>query len=433
MKTITLVITLLAAIVLFFWSTSSPSLSLQPDAGPIGGSRELAVKLDAPRWGLKRLTVAALQGGRRVELLTKNYPSGVKSVREPFTLAAAGLKDGLFTLQVEATGFALPHLRGRTAGKSLAFTYDATPPQVTVLSTAHNFIQGGAGLVIYTVSKEVERTGVMAGDRWYPGYRQGGNTYACLFPFPFDQEPQRYVPKVLAVDRAGNERLAGINYHLLANIFTTDDITLTDSFLEKIAADFKGRFPQAKTPLEIYLKVNGEQRDKDRKALADYGRKTSPVPLWQGNFLRMPNSAPLGGFAQTRSYFYRGQKVDQQTHLGFDLASVRLAPVPAANRGTVVFAADFGLYGLCVIIDHGLGLQTLYGHLSRIGVKVGESVERGQIIGNSGATGMAAGDHLHFGVVVSGQEVSPLEWWDASWVRNNVTGKLGLVKGPAAQ
>jgi murein DD-endopeptidase MepM/ murein hydrolase activator NlpD len=107
--------------------------------------------------------------------------------------------------------------------------------------------------------------------------------------------------------------------------------------------------------------------------------------------------------------------------------------VPASNRGKVVFAADFGLYGLCVIIDHGLGLQTLYGHLSRIVVKTGESVERGQIIGNSGATGMAAGDHLHFGVVVSGQEVNPVEWWDPSWVRNNVTAKLELVKAPTAK
>jgi murein DD-endopeptidase MepM/ murein hydrolase activator NlpD len=102
--------------------------------------------------------------------------------------------------------------------------------------------------------------------------------------------------------------------------------------------------------------------------------------------------------------------------------------VPAANRGKVVYAGDLGIYGQCVIIDHGLGLQTLYGHLSQMAVKVGESVDKGQVIGNTGATGMAAGDHLHFGVVISGQEVNPLEWWDRSWIKNNVTSKLAMIK-----
>jgi murein DD-endopeptidase MepM/ murein hydrolase activator NlpD len=209
--------------------------------------------------------------------------------------------------------------------------------------------------------------------------------------------------------------------------FSTDTIELSDKLLEKIAAEFRNRFPQAKNPLEVFLKANGELREQNRKAIVELGRQTSPVPLWQGDFLRMPNTAPLGGFAQSRTYNFQGQKVDQQTHLGFDLASVAHAPVPAANRGKVVFAGDLGIYGQCVVIDHGLGLQTLYGHLSRIGVKGGESVDKGQVIGSSGSTGMAAGDHLHFGVLVSGQEVNPVEWWDRSWIKNNVAGKLELV------
>ena len=75
--------------------------------------------------------------------------------------------------------------------------------------------------------------------------------------------------------------------------------------------------------------------------------------------------------------------------------------------------------------------QTLYGHLSRIAVKVGDSIEKGQIIGNTGSTGMVFGDHLHFGVVVAGQEVSPVEWWDPSWLKNNITGKLEIGKNIA--
>jgi murein DD-endopeptidase MepM/ murein hydrolase activator NlpD len=143
----------------------------------------------------------------------------------------------------------------------------------------------------------------------------------------------------------------------------------------------------------------------------------------------MPNTAPLGGFAQARTYTYQGQEVDRQTHLGFDLASLAHAAVPAANRGKVLFAESFGIYGQCILIDHGLGLQTLYGHLSQFNVKAGDMVEKGQIIGNSGATGMAGGDHLHYEVMVSGQSINPIEWWDAHWLKDNITGKLAIANG----
>jgi murein DD-endopeptidase MepM/ murein hydrolase activator NlpD len=102
--------------------------------------------------------------------------------------------------------------------------------------------------------------------------------------------------------------------------------------------------------------------------------------------------------------------------------------VPAANDGKVVYADDLGIYGQCVIIDHGLGLQTLYGHLSRIGVKVGDQVKKGDVIGTTGDTGLAGGDHLHCGTVISGEQVNPIEGWDPSWIRNNVTGKLEAAR-----
>jgi murein DD-endopeptidase MepM/ murein hydrolase activator NlpD len=102
--------------------------------------------------------------------------------------------------------------------------------------------------------------------------------------------------------------------------------------------------------------------------------------------------------------------------------------VPAANDGKVAYADDLGIYGQCVVIDHGLGLQSLYGHLSRIDVKAGDPVHKGQIIGTTGNTGLAGGDHLHFGMVISGEQVNPIEWWDPSWIKNNVTSKLAAAK-----
>jgi murein DD-endopeptidase MepM/ murein hydrolase activator NlpD len=419
----------LGIILYYFLAIPAPAVSLSPDTGLIGVRRGFTLKLDAQRGLLKKLAVTAVQADKTVTVLVKEYPAGSHQVAETFDLAKAGLKEGAFTLQVTASSSAPRFGADKSATLAHSFTLENKPPEVAIVSLAHNITQGGVGLVVYTVSKEVEKSGVVFGDRFFPGYRQAGNQYACLFPFPYDMDPGVFVPSVLVVDKAGNERLVTITNHLTAKTFTTDRIDLKDTFLAKIAAEFKDKFPEAKTPLEIFLKANRDQRQQDRKLLNDYGLKTSPAPLWQGTFLRMPNTAPLGGFAQARTYTYQGQEVDRQTHLGFDLASLAHAAVPAANRGKVLFAESFGIYGQCILIDHGLGLQTLYGHLSQFSVKAGDTVEKGQTIGNTGVTGMAGGDHLHYEVMVSGQPVNPIEWWDAHWLKDNITGKLEIANG----
>lgn len=430
--TLIILMALIGTILFYFLGTPRAKLSLSPETGMLDARRELALTLDAQRGLLKKLTVSAKQAEKSVDILSKDYPQGSHQSRETFNLEKAGLKDGAFTLQINATSSAPRFGADRTISKVYTFTIEK-PLELVVLSVAHNITRGGAGLVVYTLSKDVEKSGIIFGDQFFPGYSQGGNYYACLFPFPYSMEPGKYVPKVIAVDRGGNERLMNINYHLIAKDFSTDRINLTDTFLEKIAAEFKGKFPQAGTPVDIFLKANREQRQQDLKQIYDYGRKSSPTPLWQGTFLRMPKAAPLGGFAQYRTYFYQGKEIDRQTHLGFDLASLAHAAVPAANRGTVIHAGDLGIYGQCIIIDHGLGLQTIYGHLSQISVKPGDNVESGQIIGSTGTTGMAGGDHLHFEMTISGQSVNPIEWWDSHWMNNNVTGKLGIVKATSSK
>ena len=414
--------------------TSAPTVTLSRQSGPVSTKTPLLLALSDPGSGLKKLTVRALQGERRIDLLSREYPAGTHQAQETLSMAQQpGLKEGPFKLQIVASDDSSFNFgSGNSVELSFDFSLLNKPPTVSVLSVAHNVSRGGAGLVLYTVNRELDKTGVVFGDRFYPGYRQPGDFYACLFPLPYNLPSERFVPKVLAMDRAGNERLTGIYYRLLPKSFRSDRIELSDSFLDKIAAEFKDRFPQTATPLELFLKANRELREHDLKILSECGQKTAPTPLWEGDFLRLPNSAPRGSFAQLRSYFYHGKLVDQQTHLGVDLASLPHSKVPAANRGKVVYADDLGIYGQCVIIDHGLGLQTLYGHLSRIDAKVGDEVRKGQIIGTTGDTGLAGGDHLHFGVVISGEQVNPIEWWDASWIRHNFTDKLQAAKQQAA-
>jgi murein DD-endopeptidase MepM/ murein hydrolase activator NlpD len=133
-------------------------------------------------------------------------------------------------------------------------------------------------------------------------------------------------------------------------------------------------------------------------------------------------------FADYRTYFYDGKEVDRQVHLGFDLAVTKMIPVMAGNDGKVVFADFFGIYGNCIVIDHGMGVQSLYGHLSSMAVKPGDMVKRGQQIGRSGMTGLAGGDHLHFSIQVQGRPVNPVEWWDPHWIEDRIARKLREAK-----
>jgi len=408
---------------------SAPVLTLTPATGMLSAKRPLTITAEDSGTGLKSLQVTAVQGGRAIELLNRDYPGGTARVTETLALAGKGLQEGPLELQLRAVDHARIRLgSGNPAEQTVNLTLDNQPPQISVLTTHHNLNQGGGGVAVYTLSEEPFETGVKVGDRLFPAYRQASGAYVCFFALPWNLPPAAFVPKVRAVDRAGNERTVGLYYHINAKTFPSDKINVTPQFLEsKIVPDFQQYFPETDSPLDLFLKVNRDLRKENLAKVLEVGQKSAATVLWAGTFLRQPNAAVPGFFAQPRTYMHNGLIIDHQTHLGIDLASTAHAPVPAANAGTVVFATDLGIYGQCVILDHGLGLQTLYGHLNQIDVKVGDTVTKGQIIGRTGTSGLAGGDHLHFDVLISGQQVNPIEWWDPSWIKNNVTDKLVLA------
>jgi len=180
--------------------------------------------------------------------------------------------------------------------------------------------------------------------------------------------------------------------------------------------------------LKNFLAVNGRLRKTNARQLQAFAQKTSPRFLWTQPFVQLSNSQVEAAFADRRTYLYNGQVVDHQDHLGFDLAVVEHSPVVAANAGAVIHAGYFGIFGNAIIIDHGCGLQTLYGHLSSIDVKAGDAVKRGQVIGRSGQTGLAGGDHLHFTTLLDGIPVNPVEWWDPHWIQDRIEAKLAAYR-----
>ena len=426
------VLLLAAGSFLLLRDMTPPEIVVTPGQGPASARLPLLVKISDPGTGLRNLVVTAAQGGRNVTLLNRDFPEGTAAIEEPVTLVGDGLQDGAVEVRVQVADRAyLGFGQGNVSEQTLSYTIDNKPPQVGVLSTQHNINQGGAGLVVYTVSEDVAQTGVKVGDRLFPAHRQASGVYLSLFAFPWDMEPSAFVPKVVAIDLAGNERSAGIYYHLTPKDFPTDRINISENFLNnKIVPDFQHFFPETTDPLQLFLKVNGELRRKNLATILEYGKQTAPERLWADAFVAQPNAAVPGAFAQRRTYYHNDQVIDHQTHLGIDLASLARAAVLAANAGVVLHADDLGIYGQCVIIDHGLGLQTLYGHMSQIMVNVGDVVTRGQTIGRTGTSGLAGGDHLHYDVLVAGQQVNPIEWWDARWISHNLLNKLELVNNP---
>ena len=243
------------------------------------------------------------------------------------------------------------------------------------------------------------------------------------------QQPVDAPIRLFARDELGNEALGLFDHRVFPKAFHSSQIHVDDRFLARVVPAILQNSTELKVPdptnlLAAYLVINRELRRQNDATIAGLAAETAPEILWQGPFEQLVNTAVEAGFADQRTYLYKGREVDEQVHLGFDLASTAHAAVHAANRGRVVFAGWLGIYGNCVILDHGMGLQSLYAHLSRIDVKKGELVDKGATLGHSGKTGLAGGDHLHFTMLLDGHPVTPIDWWSKKWVEDRVLRKL---------
>jgi murein DD-endopeptidase MepM/ murein hydrolase activator NlpD len=303
------------------------------------------------------------------------------------------------------------------------------PPSLAVLSTQNYAAQGGAGVVVYRVGDSSVKDGVEVGGWWFPGAplpgAAPGDRFA-VYGVPYDLEDGAAL-HLSAVDDVGNRAQVAFVDRFFRKPFKKDTIPVTDAFMSKVVPEILSRTPELGDKgslLGNYLEINRRLRTRNAAELVRLGERSAARFLWTESFLPMPNAKVMSAFADRRTYLHDGAEIDRQDHLGFDLAVTRQAPVPASNDGVVLLARYLGIYGNAVVIDHGYGVQSLYGHLSSIDVSEGAAVKRGEIIGRTGQTGLAGGDHLHFTVLVRGLPVNPVEWWDAHWIRDRVASKL---------
>lgn len=422
-----------------------PQVELDVGLPAVGPRTPVAVRARAGGRGLTRLEVRVRQGEATVVLHEATFEprppwafwgpmtetSEVDLVLDKGRLPAP--REETATIEVVAVGAGTALRSAPTSSVARTLEVRLRPPRLAVLSENVFVAQGGAEAVVYTVSETAARHGVRVGDWIFPGYRLPGGgerEFFTLFGVPYDVDDGSGI-ELFAVDDVGNEATAPFIDRFIPRPLETDTIQVTDAVMEKVVPRILAKTPELDDSGDLltrYVRINSDLREMNAETLIELSKKTVPRFRWSRPFIQMPAKV-VSAFADRRTYFHEGRRIDQQDHLGFDLASVKKAPVPAANRGEVVFADYLGIYGNTIVLDHGFGLQSLYAHLSKMEVEVGDEVERGQTLGRTGATGLALGDHLHFTLLLQGLPVNPLEWWDDHWIHDRLALKLGDALG----
>ncbi|SDT99379.1 M23 family metallopeptidase [Desulfobacula phenolica] len=412
-------------------------------------SYEMSLNITDHQTGLRKIMVSIMQQGKEKVLLEKQYASSnflglfpeVKKTQDTFTIPVLfwkyGMTDGEAVIRIMVSDFSW---RGWNKGNVFYIekkvVIDSKPPKVRVLTKRHNIERGGSGLVIYRIFEENLKSGVKVGDNFFPGHAglfEDKQIYAAFFALSHVQGSGTQI-SVVAEDMAGNITKRGFYHYIRDKNFQTDVLNISDRFLEQKVYDFdvddkNGFFQEQESSLlKKFLYINGEVRKNNVETILKVPQITQNEKYWDGMFSRLNGSARRAGFADRRIYKYKGNEIDRAVHLGVDLASTSNATVKAANSGKVILTKFIGIFGNTVMIDHGFGLCSLYAHLNHISVNEGDMVKKGDDIGSTGLTGLAGGDHLHFSMIVHNVFVNPVEWWDDSWIKNNITSKIDFVK-----
>jgi hypothetical protein len=434
-------------------SLPGPAIEIAKPTKYVGQSTPLEVAVTAPGAKLTNLQVIFEQNGKQTPLVSLAQPAsgeikqeGTDRVRVTKTIGRdviPDLKSGPAKIIVTAERPVMYGMRKTQSSASRDVQVRLEKPVVAVLSTKHYINLGGSEMVVYRATPADIESGVQVGDLKYPGYPASGAKLEgvhiadpavkiAFIALRYDQDVNTPM-YAYAKDEAGNSARADFDRLTFPKPFKKSRIELDDTFLNRVIPAILETTTEVNPQgdmLQKFLVVNGELRRKNAEKIASMTAQTAPEILWGGAvFHPFTNTAVEAAFADNRTYVYQGKEVDRQTHLGFDLARVVHSPVVAANAGKVLYAAPLGIYGNCVILDHGMGVQSLYGHLSSFTVQAGQTVTKEQELGKSGMTGMAGGDHLHFTMLVNGQMVNPVEWWDAHWIQDRILRKLREASG----
>ena len=323
-------------------------------------------------------------------------------------------------------------LEGNKVVKKVNIVLDTKKPVANVLSNSRYIQRGGSAVVVVEVSDDnLEDMYISFNDKkkFKLMPYKSKNYFVALVAWPIDIEEFNRV-NLVVLDKAQNKTITKVPFYIQKKKIETDDIQLSKDFINNISAFVLEESGEEvpSNPKDIFIYSNNKLREKNIKTILEAGTKNMGNKIIESfnikRFKRLRGSKTVAGFAERRHYYLDGQMINEAWHLGIDWASVRKAPIKISNDGDVVFKGYLGLYGNAIIVNHGMGLCSLYAHTSNQTVEVGDHVVAKQQIGNTGATGAVFGDHLHFGILIQGVEVNPLEWMDKNWIKVRITNVL---------
>jgi murein DD-endopeptidase MepM/ murein hydrolase activator NlpD len=407
--------------------SASPVINLTSVVSTIGQATPIGVRVTDPR-GIRSASATVEQNGASYAVWQVAQASKAKEASWNFTAGVRTtpqLKDGKAKLIVEATSNDLLHKSARVEREVSVVTQ---PPTVSVDSEQHYIYIGMADLATFSVSGAYTAAGVRVGDQSFRAWPMPGGKPGLFSLYALSWNmPQTTIPVVFAANGAGNDVTSPLTVVFPKKEqphYTVHQLQISDQFMQKVVGELD---PNGTGDMVArFVKINSEMRKANNKTLAELRFKTADHFLFSQPFQRQSHSAAEATFADLRHYMYQGKEIDQQVHLGYDLAVTQHVGVEASNDGRVVWAAPLGIYGNCIVVDHGYGLQTIYGHMSHFDVHEGDMVKRGQVMGQSGMTGMAGGDHIHFAMQLDGVQIDPKEWWDPHWIQDHVARRVEL-------
>jgi len=436
---LTLLLLLIAGSVggyVLFFEGEKPLIDLEGTNPFIGQNSVIMYQITDAKSGIRHIRISGTQGAVEKEIYSKTIPrttyKGSVGPREihnsiDFNAKKAGFSDGKLTLTVEAQDFSLRGwFQGNRTVVNKEVIIDTMPPKIQVLHTEKYLSQGGTGIAIYRISDQQAEHGVELAGVFHRGYLLGDgrtDTYISYFALPYHAHSIDNL-NIKAVDLAGNSAVVPFTTVFKQGVQRKDTINIGDGFLDRKIPEFEQYYPEMQGQnIEKYLYANQEVRKQNNAKIKNLCKNSTDKRLWEGSFNRMAGSS-RAGFADHRTYYYNKKPIDQQVHLGMDIASTKRAEVRAANNGIVKYADYLGIYGNMVLIDHGQGVFSLYSHLSQINVSPGDSVDKKSALGLTGTTGMAGGDHLHFSMLIHGTFVTPKEWWDLHWIEVTIEAPI---------
>ena len=381
--------------------------------------------------GIKTYKITMRSGDDETTLMHEQLINPEKSlnieVKPP--RSAYRLKDKSITIVIEAKDASHWNLlSGNSIVKEYKLYIDKKRPQSSIVGNSYKITKGGSALVIFKVTDENLKEIYIESNnnkkfKPQPFYKDG--YYISLLAWPITNNS--FKATIVSKDYAGNVAKTHIPLYLKQKNYRVSNIKLSDKFLKGKIAQLADEFEETygvEGSIEQFKIINEDVRAKNEKLIHELSSVVSDETIDGFKINKMyplKNAQVVASFGDHRKYSYNNKNISESYHLGLDLASNAMASIIPQNGGDVVYSDYNGLYGHMPMIHHGLGLYTIYGHCSSVKVNADESISDNTDIANTGKSGYAMGDHLHFGVLVQGIEVRPQEWMDTKWIKLNIS------------